>query len=175
MMTEINETSYYQVWIHPENPLSIDDKLYWLKKLCSDPSTHPDNRWGRCPGFRNCKAIYRNLHNQYPLSKLVWVDWRYLANVPKHLSTQPHSTLGGECQNSHLSRMDYIKNDPYATDFSFVLALLRAGKTEQQIEQQIIMERPDFRNHQGEKRRQQYIERTIKRAKEIINNDKVPQ
>jgi hypothetical protein len=79
----------YQVWIHSENPLSTDDKLYWLKKLCSDPGAHPDNRWGRCPGFRNRKAIYRNSHSLYPLSKLVWVDWRYLANVPKPLSTQP--------------------------------------------------------------------------------------
>jgi hypothetical protein len=51
--------------------------------------------------------------------------------------------------------MDYIKNDPSATDFSFVLALLRTGHTEQQIEQRIIMERPDFRNHQGEQRKQQ--------------------
>ncbi|ETR65870.1 MAG: hypothetical protein OMM_05892 [Candidatus Magnetoglobus multicellularis str. Araruama] len=159
----------YQVWIHSEQALSTNDKLYWLQKLCSDPGAHPGNRWGRCPGFRNRKAIYRNSHNQYPLSKLVWVDWRYLANVPKPLSTQP---WGGVCQNSHLSRMDYIKNDPSATDFSFVLALLRTGHTEQQIEQRIIMERPDFHNHQGEQRKQQYIQRTIKRAKEIINNDK---
>jgi len=159
----------YQVWIHSKQALSTDDKLYWLKKLCSDPGAHPDNRWGRCPGFRNRKARYRNSHNQYPLSKLVWVDWRYIANVPKPLSTQP---WGGVCQNIHLSRMDYIKDDPSATDFSFVLALLRTGHTEQQIEQRIIMERPDFRNHQGEKRKQQYIERTIKRAKKIINNDK---
>jgi hypothetical protein len=37
------------------------------------------------------------------------------------------------------------------------------------------MERPDFHNHKGEKRKQHYIERTIKRAKEIINNDKEAQ
>lgn len=91
---------------------------------------------------------------------------------PSPFPLNPTQPWGGVCQNSHLSRMDYIKNDPSATDFSFVLALLRTGHTEQQIEQRIIMERPDFRNHQGEQRKQQYIERTIKRAKEIINNDK---
>jgi len=162
----------YQVWIHSENPLSTDDKLYWLNILCNDPGAHPHNRWGRCPGFRNRKALYRNSNNQYPLSKLVWVDWKSLAKVPKPLSTQP---LGGVCQNSPISRMDYIKNDPSATDFSYTLALLRTGHTDQEIKQRIIMERPDFHNHQGEKRKQQYIERTIKRAKENIKNNKETQ
>jgi hypothetical protein len=50
----------FQVWIHSANALSINDKKYWLQKLCSDPGAHPNGRWGRCPGFRNRKEIYRN-------------------------------------------------------------------------------------------------------------------
>jgi len=159
----------YQVWIHSADALSIEEKLYWLKKLCSDPGAHPNNRWGRCPGFRNRKRMYRNSNNQYPLSKLVWIDWKYLAKIPKPFSTLPR---GEVCQNSHISRLNYINDDPSATDFSYALALFRRGFTDEQIEQRIIMERPDFKNHQGEQRKQHYLKRTIQRAKKIIFNGK---
>ena len=50
----------FQVWVHSIRPLSLVKKRYWLKKLLDDPGTYPNNRWGRCPGFRNCKDKYRN-------------------------------------------------------------------------------------------------------------------
>jgi hypothetical protein len=159
----------FQVWIHSANALSLTDKQYWLQKLCNDPGAHPNGRWGRCPGFRNRKEIYRNYKNQYPLCKLIWVDWKYQPNIPKPLSNQP---WGGVCQNSPISRLDYVTNDPSATDFSYALALIRRGFTDLQIEELIRMERVDFSNHQGEKKTNQYIERTIYRARQIINMDK---
>jgi len=159
----------FQVWIHSANAMSLNDKKYWLQKLCSDPGAYPNGRWGRCPGFRNRKEIYRNANNQYPLSKLIWVDWKNLAMIPRPFSPQPK---GKVCQNSPISRLDYIKNDPSATDFSYALALIRRGFTDEQIEQRIRMERVDFKNHLGEQRKQDYLKRTICRAREIIKNNK---
>ena len=156
----------FQVWIHSANALSLTDKQYWLQKLCSDTGAHPNGRWGRCPGFRNRKEIYRNFKNQYPLCKLIWVDWKYQPKIPKPFSTQP----GGDvCQNSSISRLDYLKDDPSATDFSYALALIRRGFTDGQIEELIRLERIDFRNHQGQKRTRQYLERTINRARQLFN------
>ncbi|KPA17276.1 hypothetical protein MHK_002505 [Candidatus Magnetomorum sp. HK-1] len=71
----------YQVWIHSSNALSIDDKRYWLKVLCSDPGADPSNRWGRCPGFRNRKEKHRSSEGTYPLAKLIWIDWKYQVEV----------------------------------------------------------------------------------------------
>jgi len=45
----------YQVWIHSDRPLSLDEKRYWLKRLHNDPGADRNNRWGRYPGFRNRK------------------------------------------------------------------------------------------------------------------------
>ena len=53
-------------------------------------------------------------------------------------------------QNSSVSRMDYINDDPSATDFSYALALFRRGITDEQVEQRIILERPNFQNHHGD-------------------------
>lgn len=73
----------YQVWIRSSRPLSVDEKKYWLEKMHSDPGATPRNRWGRMPGFRNRKEKYRSNRNFYPLAKLIWVDWKYKAAVPR--------------------------------------------------------------------------------------------
>ena len=78
----------YQVWIHSSNAMTIDNKRYWLKLLCSDPGADPNNRWGRCPGFRNRKAKHRSSEGGYPLAKLIWVDWKYQVTVPQIKSDQ---------------------------------------------------------------------------------------
>jgi hypothetical protein len=72
----------FQVWIHSHNPLTLDEKRYWLKRLGSDPGADPNNRWGRCPGFRNCKDKHRNEQGRYPLSRLIWIDWARRAQIP---------------------------------------------------------------------------------------------
>ena len=45
----------YQVWIHSNRYLSLNEKKFWLKKLDNDRCADTNNRWGRCPGFRNRK------------------------------------------------------------------------------------------------------------------------
>ena len=79
----------YQVWIHSSCALTNNEKKYWLEKLKSDPGANPNNRWGRCPGFRNRKEKYCDSKGHYPLSKLVWVDWRNEAKIPNLFSIQP--------------------------------------------------------------------------------------
>ncbi len=198
----------FQVWIHSANAMSLNEKSYWLKKLCSDPGAYPKDRWGRCPGFRNRKKEYCSTGNRYPLSKLIWIDWKNLANVPKTLSRQPWGecvtnpkafpinsekvcnmpkTLshqpwgecvtnpkafpinpGGVCQNSNISRSDYLRDDESITDFSYTMALIHRGCTDEEIEQRLRMERTNWNNHSGEKRMRRYLERTIRRARNIV-------
>ena len=85
--------SNYQIWIHSSRYLSIEEKKFWLQKLHSDPGANPKNRWGRCPGFRNRKLKHQDINGGYPLSKLIWVDWKEKAEIPQHLSTLPQ----GKC------------------------------------------------------------------------------
>ncbi len=155
----------FQVRIHSANALSPDEKSCRLKKLCSDPGAYPNNRWGRCPGFRNRKKQYCRPGNRYPLSKLIWVDWRNPAHIPGILSRQPR---GEVCQNISVSRSDYLRDDASATDFSYAPALIRRGFTDEEICQRLRTERTDWNNHSGEKRKRQYLERTIKRARNIV-------
>ena len=83
----------YQVWIHSSRRLSLIEKRYWLKKLCSDPGADPNNRWGRCPGFRNRKDKYRDPTGGYPLAKLIWIDWRGKVEIP-HSNNEISSSCG---------------------------------------------------------------------------------
>jgi len=164
----------YQLWIHSRRPLSLKEKRYWLKKLNSDPGADPKNRWGRCPGFRNRKNKHRNSTGGYPLAKLIWIDWRSLVDIPKISTPQgplqkfPHQpTQGGVCQHRQISRSNYQRADESATDFAYAIALFRRGYTAQFVRHGILSERKNWENHSGEKRKQHYLERTIKRAKSI--------
>jgi len=82
----------YQVWILSNRFLSIAEKRYWLKKLCNDPGAGPNNRWGRCPGFRNRKQKHKDSKGGYPLAKLIWVDWKNKALIPQVKSCCPDNT-----------------------------------------------------------------------------------
>ena len=93
----------YQVWIHSSRRLSLSEKRYWLKKLCSDPGADPNNRWGRCPGFRNRKDKYRDSIGGYPLSKLICIDWRGQAEIP-HSNIEISSSCGKQEQGKKGSR-----------------------------------------------------------------------
>ena len=72
----------YQVWIHSDRQLDDQEKKGWLERLGSDPKSSPKHRWGRCPGFRNRKEKYQQPDGNFPLSKLVWVDWEQRASIP---------------------------------------------------------------------------------------------
>ena len=169
----------FQVWIHSKRPLSLEEKLIWLKKMQSDPAAHPHNRWGRCPGFRNRKEKYRTPEGQYPLSSLIWIDWNSLADIPQLLPTKApppqdplsHPSLkGAVCHHRPISRRDYLRSNESQTDFAYTLALARRGYSDQQITERLLTERTCWENHRGGKKRNLYLERTIRRAREIIQS-----
>ena len=173
MVVETSKQNY-QVWIHSSLPLSLEEKRYWLKKLNSDPGADPNNRWGRCPGFRNRKSKHRQAEGGYPLSTLVWIDWKRKADVPvtflhgvKALSTQP--PWGGVCRSQKITRSDYARGDESATDFAYAMALFRKGFTAQHVRESILSERKEWNNHTGENRLQNYLNRTIERARMMVD------
>jgi hypothetical protein len=168
----------FQVWIHSDRSLELDEKRYWLKKLRNDPGADPNNRWGRCPGFRNRKDKYRNSGGEYPLARLIWIDWRRKTLIPapdlnssnhpsSPFSPQPH--VGVVC-HKNISRTDYIRDDDSTTDFSYALALARRNFTDIEIRNRILSERENWENHKGERRLNAYIDRTIVKARAIVQN-----
>ena len=168
----------YQVWIRSDRPISLEEKRYWLHRLKSDPGADPNGRWGRCPGFRNRKEVHRRPDGGYPLSRLIWIDWKRSASIPlsgHHHPMQtteripPQPLLGGVCRNN-INRSDYDREDPSATDFAYALALARRNATDEQIKTRILSERTDWRNHRGEPSRRAYLDRTIAKARAIVRN-----
>jgi hypothetical protein len=165
----------YQVWIHSKRPLSLSEKRYWLKRLHSDPGAAPNNRWGRCPGFRNRKQKHKTDSGRYPLAKLIWIDWKNTADIPEtilpsgsktHLSHQPQ---GGVCHKNNITRSHYDKGNESATDFAYALALYRRGFSTDEISHRIIIERENWGNHLGSGKRNKYLHRTLKEAQRIIH------
>lgn len=167
----------YQVWIHSQRRLSLPEKRYWLKRLGSDPGADPNNRWGRCPGFRNRKHKHRSQCGQYPLARLIWIDWTREAQIPcttietpspdKPFSRQP--PMGLVCCTNNVHRSDYDRDNESATDFSFALALARRGHGEHEIRRRILSERTNWDNHRGNRKVNLYLDRTTRRAKAIID------
>ena len=168
----------YQVWIHSSRHLLLKEKRYWLKKLHSDPGADPNSRWGRCPGFRNRKNKHRRFTGGYPLSRLIWIDWRYRAEIPDtHINTSgsdlkslsPQALESGVCRLQDITRANYARGDESATDFAYAIALFRRGYTTQFVRDCILSERSDWKNHTGERRKSHYLNRTIERAKIIVD------
>jgi len=67
-----------------------------------------------------------------------------------------------------ISRQDYDRGDESATDFAYALALARRNYTAQQIRDRLIIERQNWQNHQGKKRMNDYIRRTVEKARGIV-------
>lgn len=166
----------YQVWIRSQRPLSLDEKRYWLKRMGSDPGADPNNRWGRCPGFRNRKDKYRSECGRYPLTRLIWIDWTSEAQIPditleSHGSDEsfpPPPPRGLVCRKRDICRSDYERGGESETDFSYALALARRGHAEDEIRSRILSERTNWDNHRGDRRTEHYLDGTIRRAKQII-------
>jgi len=168
----------YQVWIRASRVLDIEEKRYWLKKLRSDPGADPCNRWGRCPGFRNRKHKYRDASGRYPLARLIWIDWRNRADIPKpdimtpsiksSILFSPQPLEGGVCRSLNISRHLYDRNNESSTDFAYALALLRRGASEYTVRGCLLRERTDWKNHSSAKSREAYLKRTICKAKQIV-------
>ena len=157
----------YQVWIHSNRALSNHEKLYWLKKLKSDPGASPKNRWGRCPGFRNRKEEYCDSNGKYPLSKLIWIDWINIAKIPQMNSLQDKRIVYQNNSSFPIIRSQYQRSSESETDFSYALALIRRGYSNQEIEMLIRKERSNWENHKTSNKKKYYLERTIRCAREI--------
>lgn len=165
----------YQVWIRSKRKLTINEKKFWLKKMKSDPSASPKNRWGRCPGFRNRKEKYRDLEHFFPLARLVWVDYANQATIPvvendikkANNKKSPKDSYYSSSLNS-IYRKNYEKGNDSVTDFSFALALARRGASPEYIENRIRSERENWKNHAGEKRTEAYLKTTIQKIMNIV-------
>ena len=167
----------FQVWIKSDRKISNPEKRYWINFFNSDPACDPNQRWGRCPGFRNRKGKYEK-DGQYPLSRLIWVDWKDIAKIPKvaipKAEKTPPKTLAriksvNRKMTTPIKRSDYDRGGESETDFSYVLALLRRGFDIDEIKGRLLSERSNWTHHKGEKRQAAYLERTVRRALEIIN------
>jgi hypothetical protein len=166
----------FQVWIKASRCIGNPEKRYWIRYFHADTACDPNLRWGRCPGFRNCKPKYAE-KGRFPLSRLVWVDWRNVAQIPK--VTLPKKTVDRQpikvkeikqrLSGNSIMRTDYDRGDESATDFAFALALLRRGTDPQVIADRLLQERKDWTHHKGQRRQAAYLQRTIRRAVEIIN------
>jgi hypothetical protein len=165
----------YQVWVHSQKPLSLEEKRYWLRKLDSDPGADPCKRWGRCPGFTNRKVEYLT-HNGYPFAKVVEVDFNTV-QVPKPIkqNNSPIPLLTGTRLNNaesrwtgQIFRSDYDSGDESITDIRYVMALIKRGYSVEEITNRLLRERQDWRNHQGDKRLENYLKRTICKAQKYL-------
>lgn len=72
------------------------------------------------------------------------------------------------CQS--LFRDRYQKGNDSETDFAYTLALIRNGFSDHHIRSRILAERSNWKHHQSEKKQTQYLNRTIRRAREIAEN-----
>jgi RepB DNA-primase N-terminal domain/RepB DNA-primase C-terminal helical domain len=172
----------YQVWIRSQRPLSLDEKRYWFKTMGSDPGADPNNRWGRCPGFRNRKDKYSSESGRYPLARLIWIDWTSQAQVPHIIAEVPTSDeilshpppRGSVCRMKKICRSDYDRGGESETDFAYVLALARRGHEENEIRSRLLSERTSWGNHAGHRRIDLYLDRTVRNAKAIIEKTRHP-
>jgi len=67
-----------------------------------------------------------------------------------------------------ISRSDYNKDDESRTDFAYTLALLARGCSDNEICNRILTERQNWKNKPTDHVRERYLERTITRAREIV-------
>ncbi len=126
----------YQVWIHSCRGLPLTAKRHRLKKTGSDPGADPDNRWGRCPGFRNRKDKYRDSCGHYPLARLIWVDWKRQALAPVCLLHRKQTGHPGS-----VCRSDYVTGNESSADFAYAMALIRRGYSDAQVQSRLRSER----------------------------------
>ena len=179
------ETSHhnFQVWIRSSQSLNLHQKRTLLHMLHSDPAADPNNRFGRCPGFRNRKERHRTYDGQYPLCRLIWVDYKHSAIIPQHLlqaitppshkAFSPLPQEGVVCPHPLPHRSRYLRATESETDFSYALALLRRGCSEQQTRSLLLDQRTSWEHHNSENRKNAYLNRTTAKAKNIIENSPV--
>jgi len=82
--------------------------------------------------------------------------------------TLSHPPRGGVCHKNNISRFHYEKGNESATDFSYALALFRKGFAQAEVSQKILDERQDWTHHATLVKREEYLNRTLKKAWQIV-------
>jgi len=157
----------FQIWIKSNRPLSLDEKKYWIKFFNADMGASPKRRWGRAPDFRN----YKPQRAEHPWGRIIFCT-NGSASIPfvKIPTPSPEIVKNNMVDKTtksislNISRNQYDKGDESATDYSYTLALLVRGATDEQIKSRLLAERSDF--HRSERNIEKYLTRTIKKARE---------
>lgn len=168
----------YQMLIHLSEPLTNEEKRYYLSLMNSDPSATPQGRFARFPGFTNRKPKHERPDGSFPLARLIWVDWKYTAKKPvlgahilesKSVTIKPFPfPLGGRvCLDILKSRSDFETGDESRTDWGYVKYLIRCGCTDDDIKMRLINERKNWDNHKGPRRMEYYLTHTLQEARKV--------
>ncbi|WP_394707313.1 hypothetical protein [uncultured Desulfobacter sp.] len=72
------------------------------------------------------------------------------------------------CHKNNITRSLYNRGNESATDFAYALALYRRGFTRMEVYNCILQERQDWTNHASERKKEQYLTRTLLKAEKII-------
>lgn len=181
----------FQVWVKSKRPLTVAEKLGWLRIFGSDPGAAPRNRSGRAPGFRTRWPRHDDGTGHFPLARLVWVQWSAVdvPPPPAQLVTDTSawsvsadssglaSSTGSTCRpgRTALDRMprrsDYVcgrgrDQSPSSVDFRYALALLRRGVPAEEVQKRLLDEREDFGSHTDP---DSYVETTVTNAQHLIS------
>lgn len=177
----------FQVWVKSRRPLTVAEKTGWLRLLGSDPGAAPRNRSGRAPGFRNRWPRHDDGQGNFPLARLVWVQWAAVDVPPPAQPTDTSawsapassgmaSRAGSTGSTGRVSldrmprRSDYVcgrgrDQSQSSTDFRFALALLRRGVPPEEVQRRLLDEREDWGSHTDP---DSYVETTVNNAQHLI-------
>jgi hypothetical protein len=119
------------------------------------------------------------------LARLKWIDWQNQAELPRvEIEKEPRHTPAfvpsskpRVCEGELPDRSRYYKGVDAKgkvmeseQDFAYMLALLRRGVDDETIKTRVMNERTDWENHKGPKRMADYLNRSLEKAKSIIEN-----
>jgi RepB DNA-primase from phage plasmid len=163
----------FQVWIKFHKKITVETKRYWLRRMQADPGAGPVMRHGRMPGFCNRKPEHQRPDGSYPMAKLIHMDLQNSARNPENVQKKTHRPPSGgeyiEPRPAHvfsrdISRRRYEGPTESETDIRYVLALIRRGCPDNEIEARILAERQDWHHHNTEKKKKDYLKHTIAKA-----------
>ncbi|MBT4526764.1 MAG: hypothetical protein HOC24_09450 [Deltaproteobacteria bacterium] len=176
-------TGNYQIWIHNDRRMDNVEKSYWLDKFQSDPGSTSNKRWGRCPGYKNVKTKYKKHDGSYPEAKLIWWDDQSLEQLPpidfkilikdifrRSMDGHAMSPVHHLSHEGNINREMYNRGYDYRTDFAYILALLKRGVADIEIESRILKERQDWKDLLGDK--ENYLRKSIAKAHKIITRQR---
>jgi hypothetical protein len=178
----------HQVWIRSRRPLEDVEKSLWLSTLGSDPGAAPRGRWGRLPGFLNVKPKHQRPDGSFPMSRLLWLQADPV-DLPMHpdmpcadaenatrarvyiLRKKEEEKRTGNltlARRAEPRREDFERADASAQDFAWCLSLMRFGLSDADVAAR-LREAREAVGWAGHHDQADYIERTVRRAREVAH------